>query len=255
MSNETTPPKFMRYHRQVFIPSFGYDGQVSLENASVLVVGAGGLGCSALPYLVGSGIGRVVTIDDDVVEESNLHRQILHTESTVGLPKVESAKATLSKMNSEVTLEFYAERFSEARHQSLFQSVDVVLDCTDNLTTRNTINELSQRFKLPVVSGAAIRMEGQVTVFDPRHEDSPCYSCLSQFFGEQSLSCVESGILPPVVGVIGSIMALETIKIISNMGEPLIGKLLLFDAMESRWQRFSLEPSPTCKQCRSAEQR
>lgn len=247
--NDPAVPDLMRYHRQVFLPSFGIEGQIALQNTRVLVVGAGGLGCAVLPHLVGAGVGYVMIIDHDVVELNNVHRQHLHNEHTVGLSKVESAEKFLTALNSQVVIEARCEAFDESFDLGTLKGFDAILDCSDNLVTRRIINKMAFKHKIPVVSGAAIRMEGQLTVFDPDDEASPCYDCLSQYIGEQQLSCVESGILPPVVGVIGSMMALELIKLVTKIAQPAVAKLVLFDAMAGEWRHFKLPKSPTCSTC------
>ncbi|MFA0697750.1 molybdopterin-synthase adenylyltransferase MoeB, partial [Vibrio sp. 10N.222.49.C9] len=175
---------------------------------SVLVIGAGGLGCAATPYLVSGGVGKLTIVDDDVVELSNLQRQILHTESDIKALKVDSAKTSLSQLNSNCEITAIARRLDDNELDTAVANHSLVIDASDNLTTRNQLNRLCHKHKTPLVSGAAIRLEGQVISFTYQ-DDEPCYECLSTLFGANELSCVEAGILAPVVGVIGSMQALE----------------------------------------------
>lgn len=245
---DLTTEQAMRYSRQILLSGFDLDKQEILVNSKVLVIGLGGLGCAACQYLAASGVGTMTLVDDDIVETTNLQRQILHDEQSIGQQKVDSAASALTRLNANITLNLLSQRQSESQLHTLIASHDIVLDCTDNLPTRNLLNQVCYRTLTPLVSGAAIRMEGQVFCVVPsRH--SACYACFSHYFGEQNLSCVESGVMSPVVGIIGSMQSLEAIKILTNYGEIPINQLLLFDAMSSSWQRFNVLPRADCAIC------
>ena len=250
MAKELTTAQAMRYSRHLMLPQLDIDGQEALLAASVLVVGMGGLGCAAAPYLVASGIGNITLVDHDTIDSSNLQRQILYREADIGHSKVQQAAASLRQLNSDTTITALQQRLSTADLAQLVPQYSLVLDCTDNLATRNAINAACVNAKVPLVSGAAIRFEGQVASFTMQG-DSACYHCLSQLFGEQQLSCMEAGILSPVVGVIGAMQALEAVKIIADVGTPLYGKLQLFDALSGQWRQFSLNKDPACSVCGS----
>ena len=230
------------------LKSMDIQGQERLWRSKVLVIGVGGLGCAASQYLAASGLGFITLVDDDVVDKTNLQRQILHTEATVGINKCLSAKAHLNQINSEITINTIEKRLTNRELQTAIQQHDIVIDCCDNLETREQINAYCYALQTPLVSGAAIRMEGQVTVFDMA-PTSPCYQCFSQHFGEQQLTCLEAGVLSPLVGMIGSIQAIEAIKVIASIGKPLSGKLLLVDALTMDVQTFKLAKIAKCKVC------
>ena len=242
----------MRYSRQILLPGFDLARQEILMQARVLQIGVGGLGCASAQYLVAAGVGSITLVDDDKVELSNLQRQVLHSEQDIGKSKCASAKSSLIELNGELNLELIETRLSTTALAKVIQQHDIVVDCSDNLETRNQINRLCFTHNKALVSGAAIRMEGQVICFQPG-EAQPCYGCLSQFFGEQNLSCVESGIMSPVVGIIGAMQALEAIKMLTNYGQACIGRLLLFDAMTSNWSSFKVPKQPTCPDCRKSK--
>jgi Dinucleotide-utilizing enzymes involved in molybdopterin and thiamine biosynthesis family 2 len=242
--------ELLRYSRQVMLPQFDVAGQEALRKARVLIVGLGGLGCPASIYLAGAGVGTLVLADADTVDLSNLQRQIAHTTARIGANKAESAAVTLRELNPHVQLEIVPERLEGERLRSLVASVDVVLDCTDNFATRFALNAAAFAAKVPLVSAAAIRMEAQLSVFDPRREDSPCYRCLYDEDAELDLSCAQNGVLAPLVGVLGTLQAIECIKLLSGMGTPLVGKLLLFDALQLQFRELKLKPAPSCPVCR-----
>ncbi len=238
----------MRYSRQIMLPSFELAGQEKLLAAKVLVIGVGGLGCAALPYLASSGVGQLTLVDGDVVDRSNLQRQILFREQDIGQPKARIAAQVLRQMNSDIQCTDICRVADETLLQQLVSEHDLVLDCCDNLATRLLINQHCYQQRVPLVSGAAIRMEGQVCSFAmDRH--SACYQCLSLTLGEQQPSCLEAGILSPVAGVIGTMQALEAIKILSGCGTALFGQLLLLDAQYSEWRSFTLLPQSLCPCC------
>ncbi|MBV2127610.1 molybdopterin-synthase adenylyltransferase MoeB [Arsukibacterium indicum] len=246
--SELSPQQAMRYSRQVMLPALDFRGQEALLASNVLLIGMGGLGCAAAPYLVASGIGSITLVDDDTIDHSNLQRQILYREADIGQSKVQQAAASLRQLNSEIEIQALQQRLSEDDLATLVPQYSLVLDCTDNLTTRNAINAACVKAKVPLVSGAAIRLEGQVASFSMQG-DGACYHCFSQLFGEQQLSCMEAGILSPVVGIIGTMQALEAVKILGGIGTPLYGKLQLFDALTSQWRQFGLNKDPNCSVC------
>ncbi|OEE59272.1 molybdopterin-synthase adenylyltransferase MoeB [Enterovibrio norvegicus FF-454] len=243
-----SPEEELRYNRQIILRQFDFDGQEALKQSRVLVLGAGGLGCAATQYLAAAGVGTLTLIDDDRVELSNLQRQVLHNDSTVGKLKVESAAKALRLLNPHVVVKTVAKRLNDNALQTLMEQHSIVIDCSDNVATRNQLNQLCFLTKKPLVSGAAIRLEGQVAVFT-YSENEPCYQCLSALFGEQALSCVEAGILSPVVGIIGATQALEAIKVLSNFAPAPTGKIMLYDALSSEWRIFILPKNPNCSVC------
>lgn len=245
---ELTTAQAMRYSRQILLSGFDLDKQEILVNSKVLVIGVGGLGCAACQYLAASGVGTMTLVDDDIVETTNLQRQVLHDEQSIGQRKVDSAAAALKRLNADIRLNLLSQRQTELQLHALVSNHDIVLDCTDNLATRNLLNQVCYGSLTPLVSGAAIRMEGQVFCVVPA-EHSACYACFSHYFGEQNLSCVEAGVMSPVVGIIGSMQSLEAIKILTNYGEIPVNKLQLFDAMSSSWQRFNVLPRSDCSIC------
>ena len=251
MAERLTDYQRKRYTRQLLLPSFGFDGQEQLVASTVLVLGVGGLGCAAAQYLCTAGVGHLILVDDDSVELSNLHRQVLHGEADIDRLKVESARDSLLRLNPSASIETVAQRLDDAALLDKIESCHAVLDCSDNLDTRRQLNRLCYQTKTPLVSGAAIRFEGQVAVYTMQ-ESTPCYECLSQRFGEQQLSCVESGVLAPLVGIVGSLQALEAIKLLSGAGTVPVGKLMLFDGAYSQWQTFQLEQWPDCPVCGSS---
>lgn len=245
---ELTRQQAMRYNRQISLPGVDLEGQERWLNARVLIIGVGGLGCSAAQNLVGAGIGDVTLVDDDLVDLSNLHRQVLHHEKDVGKHKVDSAIETLQQINSQCRIHGIKARLSEEALSNEVKNADIVLDCCDNLDTRNLINKVCWQHKTPLVSGAAIRMEGQVSCYENAPE-LPCYACFSQLFPEQSLSCAEAGVLPPVVSIVGSMQAMEALKMLLGLGHSPIGKVLLFDFKVCEWRTFSVPKNPTCSIC------
>ena len=247
---ELSTTEALRYSRHLMLPAMDFRGQEALLSSRVLVVGMGGLGCAAAPYLVASGIGHITLVDDDLIDRTNLQRQILYRESDVGSLKAQRACMALRELNSEIEIEALCRRLDAEELSKLVGGYSLVLDCTDNLLTRNAINEACFKARVPLVSGAAIRFEGQVVCFN-MHDDMPCYQCLSLQFTEQQLTCMEAGILSPVVGVIGAVQALEVVKILASVGSPSFGVLLLFDAFHGQWRQFKLAKDPNCPVCGS----
>lgn len=242
--------QLLRYSRQIMLPAFDIAGQQSLLDATVLIVGLGGLGSPVAMYLAAAGVGHLILVDDDSVDLSNLQRQIVHQQHNIGVAKVESARQTLLAMNPEVRLTVLQRRLDSAGLDDLLAGgVDVVVDACDNFSTRFMLNRGCVTHRIPLVSGAAIRLEGQVAVFDSRRDYSPCYQCLYRGGDDEQMSCSRNGVLSPVVGVIGAMQALETIKVLSGLGEDLCGRLLLFDASTSHWRELRLPRDPGCEVC------
>ena len=220
----------LRYNRQIVLKDIDFDGQEMLKNTKMLVVGLGGLGCAAAQYLAVAGVGHLTLLDFDTVDLSNLQRQVLHDDSRLGMPKVESAKLSLQRLNPHIEITTIHQLLDEQQLHDLVGKFDVVLDCTDNVSTRNQLDTACAAHKIPLVSGAAIRMEGQVSVFT-YEDNTPTYHTLSRLFGDNALSCVEAGVLAPIVGLVGAIQALEAIKVRLKIGTNLCGRLLLIDGM------------------------
>lgn len=240
----------LRYSRHLLLNEFGEDAQERLLAAHALVVGAGGLGSAALMYLASSGVGRITVVDGDRVDLTNLQRQVVHRMDSVGEPKALSAAATLAAINPDIRVEALDERAGPERLAALVRSADVVLDCSDNFATRHAINRACVASRKPLVSGAGIRFDGQVAVFDLRREGSPCYHCLfADEPREAQERCATMGVFAPLVGVIGTVQALEAIKLLAGIGETLDGRLMLFDALASRWHEVRLARDPQCRVC------
>ena len=245
--------QLLRYSRQIMLPQVDIVGQQAFLDSHVVIVGVGGLGSPAAMYLAAAGVGSLTLVDDDVVELSNLQRQLAHAESDLGKSKAESAAATLRGINSEVEVQVVNRRVGAAELGQLVSSADVVLDATDNFDTRFAINRACLAAGVPLVSGAAIRLEGQVAVFDSRLSTSPCYECLYKGGEGGDLTCADNGVLAPVVGIVGAMQALEALKLIAGFGEPLIGRLLLLDASTLQWREMKLRRDPNCAACGTIE--
>ena len=241
--------ELLRYSRQIMLPQMDIAGQEALLNANVLIIGLGGLGCPAAMYLASSGVGHLTLADDDVVDISNLQRQIAHVTDNIGLSKVASAAQAIQKINDNVSVTQLNSRLEGKALADAIGAADVVLDCTDNFSTRFAINAEAIQQKVPLVSGAAIRLEGQISVFDSRNEDSPCYQCLYQEGDDLQLSCSESGVMAPLVGIIGTLKAMECIKLITGIGKILTGRLLFLDAQTMQFREMALKKNPDCACC------
>ena len=241
--------QLLRYNRQIMLPQIDVTGQQKLADAHVLIIGLGGLGSPASMYLTASGVGTLTLVDFDTVELTNLQRQIVHRNDDIDRPKVESAEQNLLSINPEVHINTINRKPDMATLLELTQQADVVIDASDNYETRFAVNRACVDQRKPLVSGAAIRFEGQITVFDSSNENSPCYQCLYPAAGNEEERCSETGILAPVVGIIGCMQAVETIKLICNTGEPLIGRLLVLDALTMQWRSLNLQRDPACVAC------
>ncbi|MHA3903744.1 HesA/MoeB/ThiF family protein [Castellaniella sp. WN] len=242
--------RLTRYARHILLDELGIEGQERLLAARALIVGAGGLGSPAALYLAAAGVGRITLVDDDVVELSNLQRQILHVMSGLGRPKAESGRDALLALNPDVQVRALVERLDDVRLRELVRDVDVVLDCCDNFATRHAINRACVMVRKPLVSGAAIKFSGQISVYDLRDADAPCYHCLFPEADDvEELRCATTGVLGPLVGMVGSVQATEAIKVITGMGEPLVGRLLSVDALRMQWHTIRFRRDPDCPVC------
>ena len=250
MDVELSDEEMLRYNRQIILRNFDFDGQERLKGARVLVVGLGGLGCAAAQYLAAAGVGALTLLDFDSVSLSNLQRQTLHSDAAIGLPKVDSARNSLARINPHVRLTPLNALLDQPALAAQIAAHDLVLDCTDNVAIRNQLNAGCFQHKTPLVSGAAIRMEGQISVF-MYQDNEPCYRCLSRLFGENALTCVEAGVMAPLVGVIGSLQAMEAIKVLAQYGTPAAGRLVMYDAMTCQFREMKLMRDPQCEVCAS----
>lgn len=239
----------LRYSRQIMLPQIDFHGQEKLHSAHALVIGAGGLGSPAAMYLVAAGIGQLTIADPDTVELSNLQRQLLHHDSDIGRLKVASARDTLLAINPKLRITTLVDRLQGELLDTAVCNADVVLDCSDNFATRCAVNMSCVAHSTALVSGAAVRFAGQLAVFDTRDTDSPCYACLYRDGEEADQTCAENGVLSPLVGVIGSLQALEAIKVILDLGASLAGRLVLFDALTHEWRTLTLPRDPECPVC------
>lgn len=242
--------RLTRYARHILLDEFGIEGQERLLAAHALIVGAGGLGSPAALYLAAAGVGRITLVDDDIVELSNLQRQILHDMAGLGRPKAESGRDALRALNPDVQVRALVERLDEIRLRERVLDADVVLDCSDNFATRHAINRACVAARKPLVSGAAIKFSGQVSVYDLRDETAPCYHCLFPESDDvEELRCATTGVLGPLVGMVGSVQAAEAIKVITGMGETLVGRLLSVDALRMQWHTIRFRRDPDCPAC------
>lgn len=242
--------QLLRYSRHILLPKFDIQGQEKLIHSCVLIIGAGGLGSPIAMYLAASGIGKLIICDHDVVDLTNLQRQIIHKTDAIGTPKVNSAKKTLAEINPEVnvvTLNKYVD--DNSLHQ-LVAEADAVIDASDNFTTRHLVNKACTMLKKPLISGAVVRFEGQVTVFDLRDEKNPCYHCLFPKNGnDEDMHCATMGVFSPLVGIIGCTQAAEALKILLGIGETLNGRVQLLDGLTMQWRSIKLNKDPACDVC------
>lgn len=244
-----TDEELLRYSRQILLQHIDIDGQLRLKQSRALIVGMGGLGSPVALYLAAAGVGELHLADFDTVDLTNLQRQILHDSHSVGQAKVDSAIARLNAINPDVALVAHRTALDADSLAAAVAAVDVVLDCSDNFGTREAVNAACVAARTPLVSGAAIRLEGQLSVFDLRRADSPCYHCLYGHGSEADLTCSEAGVVGPLVGVVGSLQALEALKLLAGFGEPLVGRLLLIDALTTRFRELKVRRDPQCSVC------
>ncbi len=242
--------QLLRYSRHLLLNEIGVEGQERIRAAHALVIGAGGLGSPAALYLASAGVGRITLADGDTVDLTNLQRQILHTASRVGQAKAESGRIALGEINPDVRVDAVTERLSGAALDAAVAAADVVLDCCDNFATRHAVNRACVTHCKPLVSGAAIRFDGQLSVFDPRRTESPCYHCLFPE-GEdvEEVRCAVMGVFAPLTGIIGAMQAAEALKLVSGAGSPAIGRLLLFDGLAMEWRSVKFGRDPGCAVC------
>jgi len=241
--------QLLRYSRQIMLPNFDVAGQEKLLAANVLVVGLGGLGCPVAIYLAAAGVGHLTLVDHDQVELDNLPRQIAHVTANIGRNKAESARDMLLALNPHTRITVITERLAGEKLQQAVALSSAVVDCTDNFTTRYALNKACVQSKVPLISGAAIRMEGQISVFDSRSPNAPCYQCLYEEGQDADLSCAENGVMAPLTGLIGSIQALECIKVLADCGTTLSGRLLLIDSFSMQIREMRLQKNHTCPVC------
>jgi molybdopterin-synthase adenylyltransferase len=245
-----TDEQLLRYSRHILLDELGIEGQQQLTQSHALVVGAGGLGSPVAMYLAASGVGHITLADDDVVDLTNLQRQIAHTTSRIGQPKVNSAEQALKALNPEVTISALAQRLNASLLDEIVPTTQVVLDCCDNFETRQAINAACVKHRVPLISGAAIGLDGQLAVYDSRNAQSPCYACIfPPDTPPAEIRCATMGVLAPLVGVMGSLQALEAIKILSGMPSRFVGKLLMLDARSLEWTEIGLSRNPKCPVC------
>lgn len=242
--------QLLRYSRHILLDEIGIAGQSRLLASQVLMVGAGGLGCAAALYLASAGVGRITVIDNDHVDLTNLQRQVAHTVGRVGQPKTESLAQTLIELNPDVQVKCINQRLDAGLLRQWLPSVDVVLDCTDNFSTRQLINSACVQYGKPLVSGAALGFDGQVAVYDPRQPSSPCYACVfTPDRAPPDTNCATMGVFAPIVGMIGTTQAAEALKLLIGMGQPLTGRLLMLNALAMQWTEMRLPRDPACTVC------
>ncbi len=243
--------ELLRYSRQIMLPELDIAGQELLLEATVLIVGLGGLGSPIAMYLAAAGVGKLILNDHDQVDLSNLQRQIVHSQDSIGVSKVESAATRLKALNPLTELELISDKLSDQTLAETVARSTLVVDATDNFQVRYQLNQACFQEGVPLVSGAAIRWEGQVAIFDPTDPDSPCYRCLYAEGDDAALNCSESGVAAPLVGIIGTCQALEALKMITGVGETLVGYVLYFDAKRMDWRKLKLPKNPDCPVCGS----
>ncbi len=242
--------QLLRYSRHILLPEIGVEGQEKLLASSALIIGAGGLGSPAALYLAAAGVGTITLADGDAVDLTNLQRQILHNTQSIGKPKAASGREALAKINPEVKVVPLQQRLQSEALAPLVASSSVVLDCSDNFATRHAVNRACVRHRKPLVSGAAVRFDGQVSVFDLRDDLSPCYHCLFPENAElEETRCAVMGVFAPLTGIIGTVQAAEALKLLAGAGETLKGRLLILDALAMQWRSVELAKDPACPVC------
>ena len=245
-----TDEQLLRYSRHILLDALGIEGQERILATHALIVGAGGLGSPAALYLASAGIGKITLVDDDSVDFTNLQRQILHTQARVGMAKAESGRVALAAINPEIEIVPLQQRLSGEALDALVASADIVLDCTDNFATRHAINRACVHHRKPLVSGAAIRFDGQISVYDMRHGDAPCYHCLFPEGDDvEEVRCAVMGVFAPLTGIVGTMQAAEALKLAAGIGESLSGRLLLLDALEMEWRTVRFKKDAGCAVC------
>ena len=245
-----TDDQLLRYSRHILLDALGIEGQSRILDTHALIIGAGGLGSPAALYLASAGIGKITLVDDDTVDFTNLQRQIMHTQARVGMAKAESGRQSLAAINPEIEIVPLKQRLAGSALDALVASADIVLDCTDNFATRHAINRACVHHRKPLVSGAAIRFDGQISVYDLRDDNSPCYHCLFPE-GEDvdEVRCAVMGVFAPLTGIIGTMQAAEALKLAAGIGQSLSGRLLLLDALEMEWRTVKFKQDSACAVC------
>ena len=242
--------QLLRYSRHILLDEIGIEGQQRLLDAHALVIGAGGLGSPVALYLGSAGVGRITIVDHDTVDVTNLQRQIAHDLTRVGQPKSQSARESIARINPDPQVQAVVARADEALLDRLVAAADVVLDCTDNFRTRHAVNAACVRHGRPLVSGAAIGFDGQVSVYDTRHDDGPCYACLfPPGTAFEEVACATMGVFAPLVGIIGSVQAAEALKLLAQVGTPLAGRLLMLDGRSMSWDQIRIARQASCPVC------
>jgi len=250
--NDMTDDELLRYSRQIMLPEIEIAGQEKLRAARVLIVGLGGLGCPIALYLSAAGIGHLTITDDDVVDLSNLQRQIAHGTKDIGDYKCESVRRSILELNPNTEVITRKTRFTEQSLRVTLENIDLIMDATDNFESRVVINKLSIETHTPVIYGAAIRLEGQILVYDG-NPDSPCYECLYSDLGSEELNCADNGVAAPTVGIIGTMQAMEAIRLLSTIGSSSAGFLQVFDGIDMNWRKLKLPKNPKCSACGNAD--
>ena len=241
--------ELLRYSRHLLLPEMDIEGQQKLLNSRVLIIGLGGLGSPVLQYLAASGIGELYLVDYDVVELSNVQRQICHGAEDVGKTKVQSAIEEIQRINGTISAVGLEQKADKELLDNLLPSIDLVIDCSDNSAIRYLINDACLEYATPWVSGAAVGFQGHVICFEPRANNQPCYRCLYPEMGSEHNNCATSGVLSPVVGVIGGLQTVEAIKVLTQIGKPILGRLQTYDALEGEWRSWALNKNPKCSSC------
>lgn len=242
--------QLLRYSRHILLDEIGIDGQQQLLASQVLIIGAGGLGCPAALYLGSAGVGRITLVDDDRVDATNLQRQIAHSTARIGLLKVDSVREAVAAINPDVKVVCVAQRANNELLDVLVQQADVVLDCSDNFATRHAINRACVKHGKPLVSGAAMRFDGQIAVYDARRADSPCYACVfPETEQAPEANCATMGVFAPLVGVVGAVQAAEALKLLCGVGQLLTGRLLMLDGKFMQWSEMALSRNESCSVC------
>ena len=242
--------QLLRYSRHILLPEIGIEGQEKFLASTALIIGAGGLGSPVAMYLAAAGVGTIALADGDAVDLTNLQRQILHTTGSIGKPKAASGREALAKINPEVKVAPLQRRLEGEELERLVAGASVVLDCSDNFATRHAVNRACVRHRRPLVSGAAVRFDGQVSVFDLRDDLSPCYQCLFPENAElEEMRCAVMGIFAPLTGIIGAVQAAEALKLLAGAGDTLKGRLLILDALAMQWRTVKLVKDPSCAVC------
>ena len=242
--------QLLRYSRHILLDDLGIEGQERLLASHALVIGAGGLGSPVALYLGSAGVGRITLVDHDTVDATNLQRQIAHTLDRIGVPKAESARTAIAAINPDPQVTALLQRADATLLDQLLPTADVVLDCTDNFSTRHAINRACVRHRKPLVSGAAIRMDGQLSVYDPREAASPCYACVfPEDSGVEEVRCATMGVFAPLVGIVGTLQAAEALKLLAGLGSRLVGQLMMIDGRDMAFNSIGLPRNPQCRVC------